>query len=172
MAQQLRAVGEAEDKKSEGEKKPSRQVVALKSMAGALPRLLLTTLWPLVVMFGGYLAGKFFVPQFAGRIAVEGFDPWIFAIIVGQLVAMGVWLWYNIKVAQWYRTNAHALATEAVVSIIVALCVVGVGGVLVGKDVFPWYYLIPMIFTIFDGTSSASVGINNAVQKPLFQQNQ
>lgn len=132
-----------------------------------------TVFFPFLVILVTPLIAKLFgVNAFGGLVVLAEIknDPWIFAVVLGQVVVMSFWYWANIRVVQNMETTVNELKTEVNVSVWMAILVALAAGWMVGAygSVY-WSFIVPAIAQILDGPGSAGTSINNAAQKPLMQ---
>ncbi len=154
-------------------KKKSNIWAGLAWMSWHGARLASTVLFPIFVMLASWAVAPFIgLPGFAGLIEVSkiGQDPWIFAMLFACGIAMMVWYWANIRVAQNLHTTINELKSEVSVSIWMAYAVLLAAGWMLGKHgSLYWWFIVPALVQMLDGIGTAVTALNNAAQKPLIQ---
>jgi len=132
-----------------------------------------TVLFPVIVMLlTPVIANLAGVKGFGGLMSVAAFkeEPFIFAVLLGQVVVMSLWYWSQIRVMQNMHTTVNELKTEANISIWMGYAAVAFGAWSLGAHNSVYLtFLVPGIFQILDGPGSTGTGINNAAQKPIMQ---
>ena len=176
-----REVEEAVDRLSDNQLIRLRQLIDSKigkskswsdSFVGEVPRLILTTFFPPFMMFIGWVTFKNVgVATYNDPVRFNELPhPYTWLALLVSAIALGGWLLYNIKVANDFRTSIVSLKREAAVSIAMGLITTAIGGAMFINGTLYWWYVAPLFFSVCDAISSATVAINNAGQKPLFQQ--
>lgn len=146
--------------------RPSKVVVVIKKFPRALHKAMSLLAWvfPFIMLAVGY-----WFPQL--RTAVTW--PWSApAEIWGPLFLIfaitSVWLAFELYYATHRDTSVRQLQADDMISLFGALILTLVAGGLIRGNEIEWWYLIPWGGSIIDAAMSGFLAINNAAQKPFF----
>lgn len=140
-------------------------VLLVKSIPTGIHKTLIVVSWVMPVVILAVGAG-FFTSLRAGVTwpwkAPEA--VWL-GLFVQLVLAFGFLYWQNYYVTH-RNTGVAQLQADAVGTILLALVLTLLAGMFMYAGSFPWYYIIPLLTSIWDALQTAFLGINNAAEKP------
>lgn len=121
---------------------------------------------PLVVMGGTALI---FAPLRTHVTAPWNAPAEVWFGISAQLLMLSIWVYFEQKFAANPTTTTKELKHDHLVSAALALGFTVFGGGMIVLQIVPWFYVLPWIGSIIDLIGSTQAALDNATQKPVFQ---
>lgn len=120
--------------------------------------------FPTVQLIAGY-AVSFSIPAFQ-RSAFEAPDPAIFVPIIFSLIASMIWILLDLSFVYNRETPINTLGSNCTWSTVQAIGI----GMWLGNpmcNLWPWYGMIPMAFSLLDAIWTGRGALNNTAQRSL-----
>ena len=124
--------------------------------------------WPLIIMCVGY----YFFPPMRGYVTLNFANTPhdVFFGLFITLLMVGAWFFYEIWYATSRKTSVAQLQLDGFISTFFGITLTAVGVTLINQNALPYWYVLPWFGTVIDALASGLLGINNAAQKPIIQQ--
>ena len=84
-----------------------------------------------------------------------------------QVLLSSLWMLAEYRFAASRDTTIKQLQADLFRSISLSMVLCFVAGLLLAREICPWFYLIPMLSSVGDAFLTTNQGLNNAAQKPF-----
>lgn len=147
-----------------GSEKPGKFKIFIRGCRTAIGAI--SWVIPFVIMAGSY----YLFPPLRAVIAYDGNVPHDVAWgLLASLAAVGFWLGYEMWFAVARKTTVGQLQADGLISTFFAIVLTGIGIRWNTIGTLPYWFVLPWIGSIIDALGSGFLGINNAAQKPIVQ---